>query len=74
MDHSNHPQIEPFAPLGELVNTMLMAQNGLFETFEATLKEFEQNLNQLKDSLDTLCEKLLLLEEIIQPEEKKFPL
>jgi hypothetical protein len=73
MDRSKNPQIETFAPLGELVDKILVEQVGFFETFETTLKDFEQNLNQLNESLETLCEKLMLLEKITPFEEKKIP-
>jgi hypothetical protein len=74
MGHSKKTQVETFAPLGELAHKMLREQIELFETFEIILKDLEQNLDQLEKSLETLLEKLLLLQEIIQPEEKKFPL
>lgn len=74
MDSSKNPQVETFNPLGELVDKMLMEQVGFFETFEITLKDFEQNLNQLNESLETLCEKLMLLEKIAPFEEKRLPL
>lgn len=72
MNCSKNPQVETFAPLGELVDKMLVEQVGFFETFEITLKDFEQNRNQLNESLETLCKKLRLLEKIAPFEEKKF--
>jgi hypothetical protein len=74
MDRSKNPQVETFAPLGEPVDKMLMEQSGLFETFEIASKDLEQSLNRLKESLETLCEKLRLLEKIAPFEEKKLSL